>query len=105
MLRLQNEIKRMLKTRSSGRPKKITEDFPAIVLRVLEEADELMGSRRGKESVPGLKEISIRLGFPTVNALGKQLVRVGYPWKYLRSYLENMPEIETELMSHDKNLP
>lgn len=101
---LRDEIKRMLRTRTSGRPKKVdSEQFPEIVEHVLNVAHELMGSARGKDAVPGLKEISLRLGFPTVNALGKQLVRAGYPWKYIRNHLENLPQIENELVAHDEN--
>lgn len=104
MLReMEKTIKLMLETRSSGRPKKVlTETFPEIVIRVLDVASEMMGSARGRDAVPGLKQIADRLGLK-VNALGKQLVRAGYPWRDIRTHLENRPIIETGLTAEDKN--
>jgi hypothetical protein len=102
MLReLEKDIKKMLQTRSSGRPKRV-ETFPEIVIRVLDVANEMIHLAEGRNVVPGLKQIADRLGF-NVNALGKQLVRAGYPWKDIRTHLENRPIIEKQLMAEDKN--
>ncbi|HEX8176653.1 MAG TPA: hypothetical protein VF543_16295 [Pyrinomonadaceae bacterium] len=87
---LEKEIKTILETRTKGRPKKLEpkEGLPEIVHNVLNIAEEMMGEARGKEAVPGLKEIANKLGL-TENALGKQLGRAGYSWTALRTYLEN----------------
>ncbi len=100
---LRNEIKRMLRTRSSGRPKKITtESLPEIVVNVLNVAHEIMGLTRGKDAVPGLKQIADRLNLKE-NALGKQLVRAKYPWTDIRTHLERLPKIEPGLLADDIN--
>ena len=85
------DIKQMLATRSSGRPKKYgTGKMPEIVRRVVFTARGMMGEERGKDAVPVLKGIAFNLDL-TENALRKQLVRAGYPWADIRDWLAQQP--------------
>lgn len=87
---LRNDIKKMLQTRSSGRPRKIEiGPLPEIVKNVLDTAEQLMGERRGREAVPGLKTIADRLG-TTEDALGQRLRRSGLNWTTIRLHLESL---------------
>jgi hypothetical protein len=87
---LKNDIKRMVGTRSTDRPRKIeTTALPDIVQRVLDTADEMMGDARGKDAVPGLKTIADALDL-SEDALGVQLRRAKLPWTKIRTFLENL---------------
>lgn len=87
---LHNDIKRMFKTRSSGRPRQVeTGPVPEIVNTVVNLAKQLMGERRGRDAVPALKTIADQLG-TSEDALGQRLRRKGYPWTTIRSDLENL---------------
>jgi hypothetical protein len=92
MLRLLgNDIKQMLETRPSGRPKKYgTGRLPEIVRRVLLTAWGMMGESRGKDAVPVLKGVALNL-YLSENALRKQLVRAGHPWAGIRDWLAKQP--------------
>lgn len=87
---LKSEVKRMVGTRSSGRPRKIEADsIPDDVIQVFEKAKELMGDKRGKDAVPGLKTIAAALGLSEA-ALGRRLTRCNYQWTTIRAYLESL---------------
>jgi hypothetical protein len=88
---LEKDLKQMLETRPSGRPKKYgTGTLPDIVKRVVLKALEMMGDARGKDAVPVLKAVAFNLDL-TENALRKQLVRAGHPWAGIRDWLANQP--------------
>jgi len=87
--RLRDDMKRMVGTRPSGRPTKIeTGPLPEIVQRVLDIAQAVMGEKRGKDAVPGLKGIANILDLSD-DALGHQLRRAGFPWTMIRTHLES----------------
>jgi hypothetical protein len=89
--RMKNDIQRMVNTRTRGRPKKFTpNELPEIVNKVIDIAQAMMGDKRGKDAVPGLKGIADKLNL-TENALGKQLGRAGYSWTVIRDYLASQP--------------
>ena len=83
---LENDIKRLLKTRSSGRPKKPSDAFPETVRKVIDTAWEMMGNARGKDAVPALKTIADRLNL-SESALGKRLKREGFAWTVVKGNL------------------
>ncbi len=90
---LERDIKRMLKTRSKGRPAKYEyagDGAPELARKVWTIAREKMGEARGIEAVPGLKEIAIELGM-SEGALGKQLTRVKWTWTRIKNDLANLP--------------
>lgn len=87
---LEREIKKMLGTRSSGRPTKIERGpVPEIVQQVLDIAQAVMGDKRGKDAVPGLKGIASVLK-TSEEALGQRLRRAGFPWISIRTHLEKL---------------
>ncbi|HKG58891.1 MAG TPA: hypothetical protein VKB05_03855 [Pyrinomonadaceae bacterium] len=87
---LERDVKKMLATRSSGRPSTAEDRMPDIVHNVLNIVQEIMGNRRGKDAVPVLKTVAHRLNL-TETALRKKLVRAGHPWAGIKSYFENRP--------------
>jgi len=87
---LERDIKKMLRTRSSGRPTKIERGpLPEIVQQVLDIAQAGMGDKRGKDAVPGLKGIANVLDI-SEDALGQRLRRAGFSWTIIRSHLEKL---------------
>lgn len=87
--RLRDDMKKVVGTRSSGRPTRIeTGPLPEIVQRVLDIAEAVMGDKRGKDAVPGLKGIANILDL-SEDALGHQLRRAGFPWTMIRTHLES----------------
>jgi hypothetical protein len=86
----ERDIKKMLGTRSSGRPTKIERGpLPEIVQQVLDIAQAGMGDKRGKDAVPGLKGIANVLD-TSEDALGQRLRRAGFPWTIIRTHLEKL---------------
>lgn len=86
---LGNDIKRMLNTRSKGRPPKTRNDVegaPEIARQVWRVACDLMGEKRGEKAVPGLKQVARVLGMWT-DSLGKQLIRCGWSWSKIKGLL------------------
>ncbi len=85
-------VKELVGMRASGRPKNIYAegDLPEIVRTVLRTAFDLMGNERGKDAVPGLKAIAIKLD-TNEGALGRRLRLAGHSWTRLRTWLENVP--------------
>jgi len=93
------DFKRMLRTRTRGRPKKLIDPHtaPAIVNIVSVMAADLMEGKSGKDALPALKTIADKLN-TTENALGKQLRGAGYSWTQIKEYLltRHPPENQTE---------
>ena len=85
--------KQVVETRSTtGRPKNVygTGELPEIVRTVVQTAIDIMGDARGKEVVPGLKAVAMRLG-TNEGALSRRLRLAGHPWTGIRTWLENLP--------------